>query len=142
MGNQFSDPLRLAPALEEGCTVIASHSGFGSLVDPVDFFPKLPQLARRFPNFYCDTAALAVTFRFRNIPSLLEQPEVLDRTIHASDIPFPSDPMVFWSRLSYRKLYELATERNLFERDYRLKRALGVPAAVFRRGARLLQQNS
>jgi predicted TIM-barrel fold metal-dependent hydrolase len=142
VGTEFSDPRRLVPALEEGCTVIASHSGFGSLVDSENFFPALPDLVRRFPNLYCDTAALALTFRYRALPSLLEEPEVLERTIHASDIPFPSDPMVFWNRLSYRQLYPLATERNLFERDYRLKLALGVPAAAFRRGAWLLRESS
>ncbi|MBI2819979.1 MAG: amidohydrolase family protein [Acidobacteria bacterium] len=138
VGNQFSDPLRLVPALEEGCIVIASHSGFGSLIDKEDFFPHLLPLVRRFPNFYCDTAALAITFRFRSLPRMLQEPEFLERTLHASDIPFPASPMVFWNRLSYGKLFELATEANLFERDVRLKQALGVPAAVFERGAKLL----
>ena len=140
VGNQFSDPLRLVPALEEGCTVIASHSGFGSLIDKEDFFPNLLPLVRRFPNFYCDTAALAITFRFRSLPSLLQEPEILERTLHASDFPFPASPMVFWNRLPYGELFRLATEENLFERDYRLKLALGLPTAVFERGARLLTE--
>ena len=140
VGDQFSDPARLVPALEEGCIVIASHSGFGSLIDEEDFFLHMLPLVRRFPNYYCDTAALAITFRFRSLPRILAEPEVLERTIHASDIPFPSNPMVFWNRLPYGKLFELATEENLFERDYRLKLALGVPAAVFERGGKLLQE--
>ncbi|MBI3933815.1 MAG: amidohydrolase family protein [Acidobacteria bacterium] len=142
VGDQFSDPSRLVSALEEGCIVIASHSGFGSLIDMEDFFPNLLPLVRRFPNFYCDTAALAITFRLRSLPKLLREPEILERTLHASDVPFPSSPMVFWHRLSYGKLFELATEENLFERDYRLKLALGVPAAVFERSALLLQESS
>lgn len=142
VGNQFSDPARLVPALEEGCIVIASHSGFGSLIDKEDFFPHLLPLVRRFPNFYCDTAALAITFRFRSLPRILQEPEILERTLHASDIPFPASPMVFWIRLTYPKLFQIATEENLFERDYRLKLALGVPAAVFERGAKLLEKNN
>ena len=139
VGNEFSDPQRLVPALEEGCTVIASHSGAGSIIDKEDFFPNLLPLVRRFPKFYCDTAALALTFRWRSLPRLLQEPEILERTIHASDVPFPSDPLVFWNRLPYGTLFQLATEENLFERDYRLKLALGVPAAVFERSARLLK---
>jgi predicted TIM-barrel fold metal-dependent hydrolase len=138
VGNQFSEPRRLVPALEEGAMVIATHSGFGSLIDKEDFFPQLPALVRRFPNLYCDTAGLALSVRWRSIPRLLQEPEVLQRTIHASDSPFPSNPLVFWNRLSYRKLFELSTETNLLERDLRLKQALGVPAAVFERGAKLL----
>ena len=142
VGNQFSDPLRLVPALEEGCIVIASHSGVGSLIDKEDFFPHLLSLVRRFPNFYCDTAALAITFRFRSLPRMLQEPGIMERTIHASDIPFPANPLVFWNWLHYGKLFQLAAEENLFERDYRLKLALGVPAAVFERGAKLLEKNN
>jgi predicted TIM-barrel fold metal-dependent hydrolase len=141
VGNEFSDPQRLVPALEEGCTVIASHSGFGSVIDEEDFFSSLLPLIRRFPRLYCDTAALALTFRWRSLPRLLLESEILARTIHASDVPFPSDPMVFWSRLPYGTLFELATESNLFERDYRLKLALGMPPAVFERSAKLLGEN-
>jgi predicted TIM-barrel fold metal-dependent hydrolase len=138
VGDQFSDPRRLVPALEEGCTVIASHAGFGSLIDDFDYFPNLLPLVRRFPKLYCDTAALAISLRFRSLPRMLQEPEILERTLHASDVPFPPNPLVFWNRLTYGELFGLATEENLFERDYRLKLALGVPAAVFERGAQLL----
>lgn len=140
IGNQFCDPLRLAPALEEGCTVLASHSGTSNFNEPEDFFPHLLPMIRRFPNFYCDTAVLAERLRWRALPRLLREPEILARTLHASDIPFPPNTMVFWNRLSYGKLFRLATEENLFERDYRLKQALGVPKEVFERGAKLLAE--
>ena len=53
---------------------------------------------------------------------------------------FQSNAMVFWNRLCYRKLLHMATEKILFERDYRLKQALGVPVTVFERGAKLLSK--
>ena len=140
VGHQFSDPLRLVPALEEGCTVVASHSGTNDFFDKEDFFPNLLPLVRRFPKFYCDTSVLAEKFRWRSLPRLLQEPELLERALHASDTPFPANAMVIWNRLPYGKLFQLATEENLFERDFRLKQALGGPSAVFERGAKLLTE--
>ena len=138
VGNDFSAPQRLITSLEEGCTVIAAHSGMGAFFDKEDFFPQLIELIHRFPNLYCDTAVLADKFRWRCLPRMLEREDVMERTIYGSDTPFPSNALVFWNRLAPGKLFSLATETNLFERDYRLKQALGLPPQVFERGAKLL----
>ena len=142
IGHQYSDPALLRPALEEGCTVIAAHAGTGGYFDRKEeyqhFFPNLIDLLNRFPNLYCDTAVLASMFRWRNLPRLLEEPTVMDRIIHASDWPFPANALIFWTRLAPGRLLRLCSETNLFERDYRLKQAIGLPPAVFERGAQLL----
>ncbi len=137
-GDETTDPRKLVPALEEGCTVVAAHSGMSAFFDKDDFFPHLVPLVRRFPNLYCDTSILAEKTHWRNLPRILESQEVSERAVHGSDTPFPSNPLVFWNRLTPTKLLSLASERNLFERDYRLKQALGLPAEVFERGAKLL----
>jgi hypothetical protein len=140
--HRLTDPARLVPALEQGCTVIAAHAGMGSVLERKVlrdvYFRHLVELIGRFPNLYCDTAALGSMFRWRNIPRLLEEPAVVDRLVHASDWPFTSNALVHWPRLTPRRLIRLSTETNLFERDYQLKRALGLPRAVFERGVRLL----
>jgi len=138
VGHEFSQPQRLLVALEEGCTVVAAHAGMSAFFDEEDFFPQLLALVRRFPNLYCDTAILTDKFRWRNLPLLVETPEVLERAVYASDAPFPSNALVFWNRLHPATLLSLLSQPNLFERDYRLKQALGLPAEVFERGARLL----
>ena len=129
------DPKKLEPALQEGCTVVAAHAGFGSFLDGEDFFPSLQQLVRRYDRLFCDTAVLASTFRWRNLPRLCADEVVLSRTIHGSDWPFPSNPAVFWHHAGGRALARLLGERNLFTRDVELKRALGLPEPVFARGA-------
>lgn len=138
----LTDPGGVVPALEEGCTVIAAHSGMGSFLDARPFreemFATLIRLIGRFPNLYCDTAVLASMFRWRNLPRILEEETVLARLIYASDWPFTSNALVFWNRLAPGRLLGLCAEANLFERDYRLKEAIGLPASVFERGARLL----
>ncbi len=132
---EVCDPARLEPALQEGCTVVAAHAGFGSFLDGLDFFPSLQTLVRRYDRLWCDTAVLASTFRWRNLPRLLQDEAVLARTIHASDWPFPSNPAVFWNRLRPGTLGRLSGEDNLFTRDLELKRGLGLPEECFTRGA-------
>lgn len=146
VGHHVSDPARLRPALEQGCTVIASHAGSGAYFDDKGeyshFLPNLLDLIRHFPSLYCDTAVLTAMFRWRNLPDLLAEETVLDRIVYASDWPFPANALVFWNRLPPRLLLELCSETNLFERNYQLQRALGLPAASFERGAQLLATSS
>jgi predicted TIM-barrel fold metal-dependent hydrolase len=142
VGHAVSDPARLATALEEGCTVVAAHAGMGGFFDKKEeyqhFFPNLVGLMGRFPKLYCDTSFIASMLYWRAFPRLLEESTVLDRTIYASDWPWPSTALVFWNRLAPGKLLALCSEANLFERDYRLKQALGLPVEAFERGAQLL----
>ncbi len=142
VGHAVSDPARLATALEEGCTVVAAHAGMGGFFDKKEeyqhFFPNLVRLMGRFPNLYCDTSFIASMLYWRSFPRLLEESTVLERTVYASDWPWPSNALVFWNRLAPRKLLALCSEANLFERDYRLKQALGLPVEAFGRGAQLL----
>ena len=136
--SDYSAPRRLVTALEEGCIVVAAHSGMNAFFDKEDFFPQLLPLVRRFPNFYCDTAVLGDKFRWRDLPRLIGSSEVLARTIYGSDTPFPSNPLVFWNRVGPSKLLTLLSETNLFERNYRLQQAVGLPSEVFERGAQVL----
>ena len=142
VNHALSDPAGLEPALDEGCTVVAAHSGMNAVFDDVssfrDFLPNLVSLAERFPRLYCDTSILASIFRWRNIPELLESEVLSERLVHASDFPFPANALVFWNRLAPAQTLALCSETNLPERDYRLKQALGVPASAFERGAELL----
>lgn len=138
VNTEVCDVARLEPALEEGCTVVAAHAGMGAFFDRLDYFPALVTLARRHPRLHFDNSVLASMFRWRNLPRILETPEIIERAIHGSDYPFPANAAVFWARLAPATTAALLEERNLIERDYRLKRALGFPDAVFTRGAELL----
>jgi predicted TIM-barrel fold metal-dependent hydrolase len=138
VGHDFSAPSRLSAPLEEGCTVVAAHSGMSAFYDAEDFFPQMLELIQRFPHLYCDTAVLADKFRFKCLPRMQEHEDLLERTVYGSDTPFPSNAWAFWNRISPGRLFDLATEQNLFERDFRIKQAVGLPAHVFERGAKLL----
>ncbi|HHI79441.1 MAG TPA: hypothetical protein ENK02_05635 [Planctomycetes bacterium] len=135
----LGDPARLEPALQEGCTVIAAHSGLGSFFDTEDFFQNLRRLVRRYPRLYCGTGNLGGMLRWRNLPRLLQAPEILPRLLHGSDYPFPPNPLVQWSRLSPPLLTSLLEEENLLDRAWAIEKALGMPDPVFGdRAARIL----
>lgn len=138
VGHEFSRPSRLVPALQEGCTVLAAHAGMGSFFDAEDFFPELVALMGKHERLYCGSGNLAGMFRWRNLPRILAEPLVMQRLVHASDFPFPSNASVFWNRLAPSALLELLAEKNLFDRDIGLKRALGFGDEVFTRGWDLL----
>lgn len=132
------DPAKLELALEEGCTVIAAHAGSGQFHDRLDFYEHFTKLIARFPNLYCDNSIMGSMLHWRNLPAMLHDSGIIDRMIHGSDFPFPANGLVFWNRISPRMTARLATETNMIERDFQLKRALGVPKEVFERGAKLL----
>ena len=138
VGTQHCSPARLATALEEGCVAIAAHSGMANFFDPEDFFADLLHMVRRYPRFYCETAVLGAAARFRALPRLLAEPEIVARLLHASDFPFPSNALTRELVLPPKTLLALLSEKNLLERDFRLKLALGVPPEAFTRAAELL----
>ncbi len=138
--NTLGDPRLLDLALAEGCTVIAAHAGTKAFFDPPaeDHFPILMEMMTRQALLYADTAVLASQFRWRCLPEIVQAPDTLPRMIYASDWPFPSNAMVFWHRLHPFTVVELMAEKNLFVRDFRLKRALGLPPEAFGRMNKLI----
>lgn len=135
----LGDPRFLELALEEGCTVIAAHTGTRAFFNPPveDHFPDFVALATKHPRLYGDTAVLGSQFRWRCIPDIVRTPSALPRILHASDWPFPANALVFWNRLHPFTLVALMAEENLFLRDLRLKQALGMPEDSFRRFGQL-----
>jgi len=138
VGFENCDPVKLKPALEVGCTVIAAHAGFGQFHDREDFYPSFERMVEDHPRLYADTSILTSLMRWRNIPRLLNNPDALSRLVFGTDYPFASNALVFWNRLNIANLVSLCAERNLFERDLQLKRHLGLPSSHFRLGAQLL----
>lgn len=131
----LGDPRFLQLALDEGCMVIAAHTGTRAFFNPPaeDHFPDFVALTAKHPRLYADTAVLGSQFRWRCIPEIVRTPSVLPRMIHASDWPFPANALVFWHRLHPFTTVRLMAEKNLFLRDLRLKQALGMSEESFGR---------
>lgn len=134
----LSDPLKLALALEEGCTVVACHCGTGWPAEKPDFFPGFVQMMHRYERLWGDTAVLGTARRVAAVKRLIHHEDLLSRLLHGSDFPFPSSPFAFRELLGLERAVRLQSETNLLKRDLELKAALGFERAGAERVHRLL----
>ena len=138
----LADPHNLRAPLAAGVTVIAAHCGIGTGVVDRDYFPVFRTMLAEWPNLFGDTAAFALPNRFHRLRASL-RPGVVERLVHGSDVPVPVMPFagVLAGLLGIGAWWRLHRLRNPLERDYRFKRALGYPDAVFSRAERLLRRS-
>jgi predicted TIM-barrel fold metal-dependent hydrolase len=90
VSQQYTDPSRLARALDHGGPVVAAHCGTCAVFDPEDYYPRFVRMMERYPNLYGDTAILASLIRWSALRRLSREPAALrGRIVHGSDYPFP-----------------------------------------------------
>jgi len=140
---KFADPRVLTLPLQCGVTVIAAHAATKSgLFDP-EYFHVFVKMLGEFPNLYGDTSAWNVPMRGRYADKAVLPGLLRDRLLHGSDFPVACSGLwaalrrfVPWSE--YRKWQKCP---NLFERDYRLKLAMGFDEAHFTRVRSLMRRS-
>lgn len=139
--DRWGDPERLRPALDAGVTVIAAHGAAAGRTDGEPNRARLARLFGRHPNLYADVSSLTQLNHPGALRRLLAAAPA-DRLLYGTDMPLLETPLVsplwFLPRLGPVRTAALLRVRNPWDRDVALKRALGVPEAVFHRGAGLL----
>jgi hypothetical protein len=139
----YSDPRTMTLPLECGVTVIAAHaatkSGFG---DP-EYFHIWAGMLERWPNLYGDTSAWHVPLRGQHA-GISTSGLIAERLLHGSDFPVPVNGI--WARMrgfisdaDWRRCRAI---RNVLERDYQLKQAMGFGPEHFTRVGGLLRGGS
>jgi uncharacterized protein len=140
--NALGDPRRLERALEAGVTVIAAHLATTGEIDGVENFDRLLPMFERWPNLYADISSLTQINKLGYLRRALARPGVAERLVYGSDWPLQYLPVVSpWYHLpqiSFRGVRAVRAESNTWDRDVVLKQQMGVPNAVFTRGATLL----
>ncbi len=139
---KLGNPEVLRPALERGVTVVVAHSGTRSGLFDSQWLPEFCRLAREYPHCWGDTSAFCSLGRARWIAPLLRAEGVVEKLVHGSDYPLPPAAWASLFRLGWRRMRELARVESFLERDVRIKRACGMPPAVFTNAARLLPPGS
>ncbi len=138
-GQALGDPRRLRRALEEGVTVIGAHcASAGVAEDGRENFLHFLDLVREYPNLYGDLSALTLMNRWRYLRRILREAPLLPRLLNGTDYPLPPCAPCFIGEVGARRAWSFARIPNVFERDFAIKRALGVPDEVFERGYRVL----
>jgi uncharacterized protein len=129
----LASPRRLELALDQGCTVVACHSGSGWVSDRPDQLPEFLALLKRYKNLWGDTAVLGTAGRERDFGRLLDDPLARSRLLHGSDFPFPVSPARFAGRIGADTVRRIGAEASWIRQDYELKAALGIGLASARR---------
>ncbi len=125
---EYTDLRRLRLPLEMGVPVIVAHNGVPVHLsrDP-DQLPLLRGLLREFPRLWVDNSGISNPSRFAHLPRLARDAEFTERTLYGSDYPVPSLAAYYVRELGLGRVRSLQAERNPFQRDVALKRALGYP---------------
>jgi len=143
VNKRYADPRTLTLPLECGVTVIAAHSGTKSgFLDP-EYFDVFADMLRRFPNLYGDSSAFNVPMRGRHIRECLREP-LASRLVHGSDYPVPVNGHFAWGGglIAWSDFRRCQKIKNVLERDFQLKRAMGFPPEHFTRIHSLLRRTS
>lgn len=129
----------LRAPLQAGVPVICAHSGTPvALSRDRNQLPLLRTMLCEYPHLWVDNSGMANPSRFPYLPRLAREPLMQARTLYGSDFPVPSNAIYFAGRLGPRKTLALERVTNPFDRDLRLKRALGYPDQTLTRAERVL----
>jgi uncharacterized protein len=139
--DELGDPDRLRLPLSEGVKVIAAHSAGNGRNNGERDFDRFLRLAALFPNLYADIAALTQCNRPGQLERLLRHTELHDRLLYGTDMPLINSAFTSpWGHaftLGPAGLMEILAEKNPWDRDVALKRALGVTTEIFDNNSRI-----
>jgi predicted TIM-barrel fold metal-dependent hydrolase len=141
--DELGDPLRLKLALDLGVTVIAAHIATTGKNAGEGNFERLLPLFEQYGNLYTEISSLTQLNKLGYLYSALEVSGLSKRMLYGSDWPLQFFPLVSpWyqiGRISIGEIREVSKLKNPWDRDVALKRAMGVPEAVFTRGSTVLK---
>ena len=142
----FADPARLRLPLSLGVTVIAAHTAWPGEHDGQRDVDRLARLMKEFPNLYADISSLTQINKLGALREILRRPEFHGRLVYGTDFPLINmlivSPWYFPRDLRLAQMWRISHIRNPFNRDVAIKQALGVPADVFTRAAKLMARES
>lgn len=141
-GNQaFGQPQRLKNVLDAGVTVIMAHSGTSGGPGEPDYWKDFLEMAKTWPNLWGDTAAFTHWTRAGMLEKIIHHDWCFERLIHGSDATLQPSLDQLGHLVSRDLLDSLKDNPNAIEKDFKIKKALGLPKEVFERAGMLLGLN-
>jgi predicted TIM-barrel fold metal-dependent hydrolase len=133
--NALGDPRLLKLPLDCGVRVIAAHVASSGTSDGQDNVERLLEMMPEYPNLVADLSTLTQMNRRKHLRTVLTDRRLEGRLMYGTDYPLTNTPLVTpWQyplNLRWRELWQLARTRNSWDRDVKLKAALGVCPEVF-----------
>lgn len=141
--DELADPERLRLPLSLGVTVIAAHAAGSGNNNGEENFKRFLWLAREYPNLYADISALTQANRLGSLPQLLKYRELQGRLLYGSDMPLINtaiaSPCFHGYRLRPLTFFRVMADKNPWDRNIALEKALGVTDEMLGNSARLLK---
>ncbi len=133
--DDLGDPRLLRLPLECGVKVIAAHVASSGRSQGQDNCERLLEMMPHYPNLVADISTLTQMNRRRYLKTVLTDPRLKGRIMYGTDHPLTNTPMVtplqYPLQLTLGQLWDLWTTRNPWDRDVKLKAALGFAPEVF-----------
>ncbi len=139
----LGDPQRLKLPLSLGVTVIAAHIATTGSTEKQGNFERLITMFEKYQNLYADISSLTQINKLNYLARALQIPNLEERLIYGSDWPLQRFPLVsplyHLNHIGFGNVSSILRIQNQWDRDVRLKQALGVPPSVFKRTEELLK---
>ena len=133
--NALGDPHLLKLPLKLGVRVIAAHVASAGSSQGQDNVERLLEMMPEYPNLVADLSTLTQFNRRKYLRKVLNDERLEGRLMYGTDYPLTNTPLVtpwqYFMNLKWRQLWQLAGTKNSWDRDVKLKAALGVPPEVF-----------
>jgi uncharacterized protein len=140
--DELADPMKLKLALDSGVTVIVAHIASTGESEGERDTDRLLALMSKYPRLYSEISSLTQVNKLGYLSEALLDERFRGRLFYGSDYPLINSALVspwyFSLNLDFQKMNELASIQNPWDRDVRLKKALGVPSDIFGRASRLI----
>ncbi len=139
--DDLADPLRLQLPLSMGVTVIAAHIATTGETLGEDNMQRLLPMFEQYDNLYADISSLTQINKLGFLNKALVDPRVKGRLVYGSDFPLINMVLVsayyFPLNLTLDQMRTINSIENVWDRDVKLKQALGVQPEVFEKSRQL-----
>ena len=133
--NSLGDPKLLKLALDCGVRIIAAHVASSGEREGEENIERLLKMMPTYPNLFADISTLTQLNRAKYCPQVLNDERLKGRLMYGTDYPLTNTPLVtalqFPLRLSLKQMWDIVRTKNSWDRDVKLKAALGCPREVF-----------
>jgi predicted TIM-barrel fold metal-dependent hydrolase len=141
--DDLADPQRLKLPLSMGVTVIAAHIATTGKTQNEDNMQRILPMFSQYANLYADISSLTQINKLGYLNRALTDPRVKGRLLYGSDFPLINMILVsayyFPLNLEFEQMRNINSVENVWDRDVKLKQALGVQADIFSRTRKLLR---
>ena len=132
INDDYTTPACLQLPIDIGVNVIAAHSGTQSAPFEKDYFDVFCAMAEKHPNVYGDNSAFSIPWRAGYVKKAIDR-GVTGRMLHGSDYPVPCYAWWQWRHFSFSEMAGIQKIPSILERDFQIKKRLGMPGDVFTR---------